>query len=239
MENVEELTVSDTPALPYQPPSSRPQVARVAEVGTIGGDRSQPKVRAQPLHDLMRRKQIQPSFLDPCAAFRDITVGWLQEHGFQPTDEDDALLGAPDQKILGEGGFVWLAIAGQDAAGCVALVKRASVDAAEVLGGPAGATAWELARLGVRQEQRRRGVGTMLVESLLRQFGEVARPGDVLYLEMPRSLEPALALFQRLGFEMAPLDEAINTGFSPPPELRMVYCGKVAQRARDQALEAM
>jgi len=234
---VEELTVSDTPFLPYQPSTSRPQVARVAEAGTIGGDRSRPKVRAQPLADLIRRKQIQPSFLDPCAAFKDITLGCLAEQGVQISDGEEALLGAPEQKILGDGGFVWLAIAGQEAAGCVALLKRSGVDAAEAFGGPEGATAWELARLAVRREERRQGVATLLVESLLRQFGEVARPGDVLYLEQPRSQETALAFFERVGFEEVPFNEVLapNAEASPPPDLRMVYRGKIAQRAREPA----
>jgi len=230
---VEQMTVSDSPALPVEERSARPQVARVAETGTIGGDRSRPMVRVQPLRDLLRRRQIQPSFLDPCAAFHNITRDWVEEHAFGLLDEDSEFLAAPDQQVLSQGGFVWLAISGQDAAGAVALLRREDVDATSSFSAPEGAVAWEITCLGVGPEWRTQGVATILVEALLRQYGEVARPGDVLFLELPQALAAATAVFGRAGFEevtcQQPLAKATR---GLPLDVRMVYSGNVALRAK-------
>uniref|UniRef100_A0A7S0FMM8 N-acetyltransferase domain-containing protein n=1 Tax=Pyrodinium bahamense TaxID=73915 RepID=A0A7S0FMM8_9DINO len=112
--------------------------------------------------------------------------------------------------------------------------RRGAVNATQAFGSPGGAVAWELARLGVRPEHRRQGVATLLVEALLRQYVEVARPGDVLYVELPRNLEAPRALFEGLGFEEVPFGEPLapNAGSIPPPEVRMVYRGSMALRAQ-------
>mmetsp|Transcript_104495 Transcript_104495/g.207556 ORF Transcript_104495/g.207556 Transcript_104495/m.207556 type:complete len:260 (-) Transcript_104495:73-852(-) len=229
----EEMTVSDSPALPAEERSARPQVARVAETGTIGGDRSRPMVRVQPLRDLMRRRQIQQSFLDPCAAFHSITRNWVEEHDFCLTDEDSEFLAAPDQQVLMQGGFVWLAISGQDAAGAVALLRRTDVDAMNSFSAPEGAAAWELTCLGVGPEWRRQGVATILVEALLRQYAEVARAGDVLFLELPQALAAATDVFGRVGFQEVTCQQPLaKTTRGLPLDVRMVYSGNVALRAK-------
>lgn len=230
---VEEMTVSDSPALPAEERSARPQVARVAETGTIGGDRSRPMVRVQPLRDLMRRRQIQPSFMDPCAAFHNITRQWVEEHSFGLLDEDSEYLAAPDQQVLAQGGFVWLAISGQDAAGAVALLRREDVDAMNSFSAPEGAAAWELTCLGVGPEWRRQGVAALLLEALLRQYGEVARPGDVLFLELPQALAAAIAVFGHAGFREASCQQPLAKATRGLPlDMRMVYSGNVALRAK-------
>mmetsp|Transcript_28191 Transcript_28191/g.65166 ORF Transcript_28191/g.65166 Transcript_28191/m.65166 type:complete len:244 (-) Transcript_28191:98-829(-) len=218
---VEPMTVSDTPILPPEAPAARPRGARVAESGTIGGGQNRPKLNL--LRDLLRRRQVEPTFPDPCLAFKDLNIGWQRESGYEPTDEDAEALSQADS-YLTRGGFVWMAMKGQQAVGSVSLVPQSSVDVAAAFNGQAGAKAWQVGHLVVEPESRRQGLGLTLLRAVLRQYREVAKEADVLFMELPTLSEGALSLAHRAGFQEEPCSEALVAEAGRlTPSLRLVF----------------
>mmetsp|Transcript_60955 Transcript_60955/g.145257 ORF Transcript_60955/g.145257 Transcript_60955/m.145257 type:complete len:242 (-) Transcript_60955:71-796(-) len=221
-ESVEPMTVSDTPILPPEAPSSRPRGARVAESGSIGGGQLRPKLNL--LRDLLRRRQVEPSFPDPCMSFMELNVSWQKECGAAPTEEDIQALSHPDVNVLDKGGFVWIALMGREAVGCVSLVAQAGVDVATAFNGQSGSKAWQLGHLTVKSDSRRQGLGRTLLRAVLRQYKEVAKAGDVLYMELPTALEGARALCREAGFQEEQCSEALVAEAGRlSPSIRMVF----------------
>merc|ERR1712150_246004 len=90
--------------------------------------------------------------------------------------------------------------------GCVALLRHGSSEG-EDAGGDAStapAVGWELAKLGVKLDFRRKGVATRLLEAVSRQVEEAAREGQAMYFEVRSGTSlgaEAQAFFQKIGFE--------------------------------------
>lgn len=61
------------------------------------------------------------------------------------------------------------------------------------------ADAWHLMNVAVHPERRREGIGSLLLESLLREIG----PGGRVTLEVRTSNAGAIAMYQRFGFKAA------------------------------------
>jgi [ribosomal protein S18]-alanine N-acetyltransferase len=61
-------------------------------------------------------------------------------------------------------------------------------------------TVWHLMNLAVAPERRRKGIGTQLLEALL---GKLPSPDEPVTLEVRRSNEAALALYEKYGFKAA------------------------------------
>merc|ERR1740121_3021828 len=210
------------PARVVQPPSGRARAARVAESGTIG-PRRRDHVVVVPADDLLQRHVAgMTSCPDPTAAFRELLASCMQTNGESSQGSDD-----PVNPILADGGFVWFALAGENRTpvGCVALNKRIIPD-----DGAGVSPAWELTDLAVRSSHRRQGVGTQLVEAVLRQAGEVAGPDDKVFLEMPPACEQvALALFTKTGFVLETEEEiACGPQRRVPDAVRM--CNRSVRR---------
>eukprot|EP00928_Gymnodinium_smaydae_P013379 TRINITY_DN14882_c0_g1_i2.p1 TRINITY_DN14882_c0_g1~~TRINITY_DN14882_c0_g1_i2.p1 ORF type:complete len:237 (-),score=58.22 TRINITY_DN14882_c0_g1_i2:196-906(-) len=186
-----------------EPSGGRPRVARVAESGTIGAPASGLRVTVVLLRDLQRRRQFQPTAPDACAAFRDISFEWMGELGHEPSPEERERLENPEG-VFETGGFIWIALTGNEPIGCVALIRRecGGEDNPEEAGGTM--TNWELAMMGVKQSYRRKGVGRRMCEALFRQFGEADREGRPLTLEVPTAAAESQAFFRRVSFEEAP-----------------------------------
>ena len=114
------------------------------------------------------------------AAFHDINVAWIERY-FVVEKKDRDTLEHPRESILDKGGAILMAVDGDAAIGCVALIA---------LEGDEGG--FELAKMGVTPAAQGRGVGRRLIEAAIAHArGQGARR---LYLETNSALKPALNL---------------------------------------------
>ena len=127
------------------------------------------------------------------AAFRDLNLAWI-ERWFVVEQRDRLELEDPERHILAAGGRILIAEEntplGVDVLGTCAL-----------LAGHAGAR--ELAKMAVKASHTGRGIGSALGEAAL----ELARAEGASRVELMSNtkLEPAIALYRRLGFVEVPL----------------------------------
>jgi ribosomal protein S18 acetylase RimI-like enzyme len=126
-----------------------------------------------------------PAFRD---AFRALNVWWL-ERWFEVEPIDLEVLDDPEGTLLAHGGEIWFAVAGGRALGTCALKDH-------------GEGRIELTKLGVDPSVHGGGMGQALSERIIERF--VARGGRVLFLETNTVLEPAIKLYEKLGFVELP-----------------------------------
>lgn len=116
-------------------------------------------------------------------AFRDINVEWISRY-FSIEPEDVHQLEHPEDLIAG-GGTILIAMLGDTPVGTTALIRMAP-------------DRFELAKMAVTPAARGHGAGLALGRAAIaaaRRLGATE-----LYLESSRSLEPAIALYRKLGF---------------------------------------
>ena len=121
--------------------------------------------------------------------FRSLNEAWLREH-FSVEAEDEALLGDPNRRILKRGGAILFALAGDRVAGTCALLRH-------------GEGLFELGKLAVAGDLRRRGIGAALLDAGLARAAELGAPA--LYLHTSDKLKAANALYRRAGFRRVSL----------------------------------
>lgn len=118
------------------------------------------------------------------AAFHDINVEWISRY-FAVEPKDRETLEHPREKILDPGGAIIMAVDGQEAIGCVALIMMDGVSV-------------ELAKMGVRPAAQGRGVGRKLIAAAIERAREMG--ARRVYLETNSALGPALKLYADAGF---------------------------------------
>ena len=142
------------------------------------------------------------------ASFRAINLGWIS-HFFTVEPHDEATLADP-AALIAAGGHILFAMDASAVASWEATPCAAGEDDPRVLGclalltpPAAGGVGMELAKMGVREAARGRGVGRALGEAAV----ALALAQGVLRLDIlsNRRLEPALALYRSLGFVEAPM----------------------------------
>jgi ribosomal protein S18 acetylase RimI-like enzyme/predicted transcriptional regulator len=117
--------------------------------------------------------------------FRTLNLAWLEKN-FTLEPIDEKVLKNPEHEIVAKGGSVIMALMDNEAVGTVA-VK------------PLNDSRWELLKLAVDPKHRGKGIGERLTrEAMIRARKRGAR---TLYLETSRILEPAVRLYQKLGFK--------------------------------------
>jgi ribosomal protein S18 acetylase RimI-like enzyme len=125
------------------------------------------------------------------AAFKALNEAWIGKY-FTIEPKDREVLDDPQGKIIAKGGRIFMAMEGDEAVGCVALLKMAD-------GG------YEVAKMTVSESQRGTGLGRRLMERCIEAGAEDGAPR--LYLETNSSLAPALALYRATGFkDLAPVE---------------------------------
>jgi GNAT superfamily N-acetyltransferase len=119
------------------------------------------------------------------AAFHDINIAWI-ERFFVVEKKDRETLEHPREAILDKGGAILMAIDGDGAVGCVALIAM-------------GDGGFELAKMGVTPAAQGKGAGRKLIEAAV---GHARGLGATrLYLETNSALKPALKLYADAGFQ--------------------------------------
>ena len=121
------------------------------------------------------------------AAFRDLNLAWIEQH-FTVEPEDRRLLDDPQSSILDPGGYI-----------AVALWKDEPVGVCGMLPLPhdPGFDA-ELIKMAVDPRARGMGIGLALGRQVLAKAE--AKGWRNIYLESHPKLQPALALYRKLGF---------------------------------------
>lgn len=119
------------------------------------------------------------------SAFKTIGEEWMNE--FISIDaSDQSLLDHPVQNILGQGGFIFMAIDNDTAVGTCALIQKSK-------------DRWELSKLGVTKSHRGLGIGRKLSLYIIEKAKALGLSS--LYLESSHKLHSALKLYERLGFK--------------------------------------
>ncbi len=117
-------------------------------------------------------------------AFRDINYAWLEKY-FSVEVYDRIVLEDPQNQIIAHGGHILLARVGGEIVGVCALLKQTE-------------SKYELAKMGVREKFRGRGLGRLLAEAAITKARELG--ATTLVLATSRSLITANHLYHRLGF---------------------------------------
>lgn len=134
----------------------------------------------------------EPVELDACRQiFREYAASLGFDLCFQGFEAE--LAGLPGEYASSRGGRLYLALVGDEVAGCGALRSLADVD---------HVNACEMKRLFVRKPFRRFGLGRMLAQSLL-EGGREMGYSNVL-LDTLNDMEAARELYAQLGFVEVP-----------------------------------
>jgi GNAT superfamily N-acetyltransferase len=119
------------------------------------------------------------------AAFHDINIAWI-ERFFVVEKKDRDTLEHPREAILDKGGAILMAVDGETAIGCVALIAMDE-------GG------FELAKMGVSLDAQGKGAGRRLIQAAIAHARSCG--ARRLYLETNSALKPALKLYADAGFQ--------------------------------------
>ena len=119
-------------------------------------------------------------------AFYRLNRAWIDRYfTMEPIDEE--VLSQPEKTILKPGGSIWVALVGQKVAGvCALMPEAASGDL-------------ELTKMGVDPSYQGLGIGYALGKAALEDARK--RGGRRVFLESNTILEPAIRLYEKLGFK--------------------------------------
>lgn len=122
--------------------------------------------------------------------FEALNREWIERHFWmEPLDVE--VLKYPDRHILEKGGIILMASSDQQIAGTVALkFVRSGV--------------YEFTKMAVDEQFRGKGIGKALAKAALRKAMGLGAAKVVLYSST--KLEPAIALYRKLGFVDVPVD---------------------------------
>lgn len=122
--------------------------------------------------------------------FKSLNEEWIS-HYFVMEEIDYQVLDFPETYILARGGAIFVALLNGEPLGVCALIKMqdAPFD-------------FELAKMAVSPLARRKNIGQQLVEHAI-QYSKLVGAKSI-FLETNSKLEPAIALYEKLGFTSIP-----------------------------------
>ncbi|MBW8311786.1 MAG: bifunctional helix-turn-helix transcriptional regulator/GNAT family N-acetyltransferase [Rhizobium sp.] len=140
--------------------------------------------------------------------FYRLNAEWLAKY-FKIEPIDHAVLSEPEKHILTPGGSILFALVGDEVVGTCALM-------------PDDPGVYELTKMAVTGGHQGLGIGRKLMEAAIAEFHRLG--GRELFLESQRRLQPALKLYESVGFEMQP---GIKPGSHyQRADVYMIYKGK-------------
>ncbi|MEO0533722.1 MAG: GNAT family N-acetyltransferase [Cyanobacteria bacterium P01_A01_bin.123] len=122
-----------------------------------------------------------PEFLDD---FKRLNYAWIEQY-FIIEDADRKYLDHPNEKILKPGGHIYMARYEGEVVGTCALVKMTD-------------DTYELAKMAVTEHAKGKGIGELLGKAAIAKARELG--AKTIYIESNTVLEPAIRLYQKLGF---------------------------------------
>ena len=131
-------------------------------------------------------------------AFRLLNEEWITRH-FEMEPKDELTLRDPQRYILDKGSKIVFALRGSEALGCCALLRIE-------------AGAFEVAKMAVTEAARGQGVGRRVLEFAI----AVARASGAsrLYLETNGKLQPAIRLYESVGFRHVPAERVVPSSYA-------------------------
>ena len=123
----------------------------------------------------------QPEFHDD---FKRLNHEWIEQY-FQLEEADHQSLNHPGEKILKPGGHIFMARHNSEIVGTCALIKLDD-------------NTYELAKMAVTEKAKGKGIGWLLGQAAIHKARELR--AETVFLESNTILEPAINLYQKLGF---------------------------------------
>ncbi|MBW4695965.1 MAG: GNAT family N-acetyltransferase [Lyngbya sp. HA4199-MV5] len=117
--------------------------------------------------------------------FKRLNYEWIEKY-FKLEESDHQSLNDPDEKILKPGGHIYMALSNGEIVGTCALIKMDS-------------DTYELAEMAVTETARGKGIGWLLGQAIIQKARELG--AKTILLESNTVLEPAIKLYQKLGFQ--------------------------------------
>ena len=119
------------------------------------------------------------------ADFKKLNLDYLDQYNLTES-HDLIILDNPEEIVIGNGGFLWLAKAGDEIVGTVGIM-------------PEGHGIFELIKMCVAENWRGRGISKLLMETCLQKVRELG--GKKLILFSNHQLQTALKLYTKYGFK--------------------------------------
>ena len=132
------------------------------------------------------------------AAFRRLNEEWIR-HYFVIEPKDEAVFADPRGSILDRGGRIFLAVLDGQPVGCCALLRMNSGE-------------FEVAKMAVTESCRGNGIGRQLLEKAIAEAR--ASGARRLYLETNRKMQPAIRLYESLGFRHLPPERIVPSPYA-------------------------
>ena len=119
------------------------------------------------------------------ADFKRMNLEYLDKYNLTES-HDMIILDNPEETVIGRGGFLWLAKAGEEIVGTVGIM-------------PEGHGIFELIKMCVAESWRGKGISKLLLETCLQKVKELG--GQKLILFSNHQLQTALKLYTKYGFK--------------------------------------
>jgi len=119
------------------------------------------------------------------ADFKRLNLDYLDKYNLTES-HDMIILDSPEEIVLGCGGFIWLAKAGEEIVGTVGVM-------------PEGHGIFELIKMCVAESWRGKGISKLLMETCLQKVKKLG--GKKLILFSNHQLQTALKLYTKYGFK--------------------------------------
>lgn len=116
--------------------------------------------------------------------FKRLNYEWIEKY-FRLEEADHQSLDHPEEKILKMGGYIFMARHNSEIVGTCALIKLDE-------------NRYELAKMAVTEKAKGKGIGWLLGQAAIGKARELR--AETVFLESNTILEPAIKLYQKLGF---------------------------------------